>query len=167
MISWWSGVISGIFFRRNMEDSRASEAGRCNKIGHMLIIAQLGDGGWMWGDSFYYPLELHIYSKTSIRLSQFFFFFWPHCAACGNILLYQEPNLSPWQWKPEILTTGPPGNSLLFFFFLIFVEWMIQEGIFLLNTRLIFSKNNTFLKMDSFPLGCSRLTAVEHGMFRD
>ena len=28
-----------------MEDSGASEAGRCNKVGHMLIIAPLGDGG--------------------------------------------------------------------------------------------------------------------------
>ena len=29
-----------------MEDSGASEAGRLNKVGHMLITAQLGDGGW-------------------------------------------------------------------------------------------------------------------------
>lgn len=43
---------------------------------------------------------------------------------------------------------------------------MIQEGIFLLNTRLIFSKNNTFLKMDSSPLSCSQLTRVEQEVFR-
>ena len=167
MISWWSGVISGIFFRRNMEDSRASEAGRCNKIGHMLLIAQLGDGGWVWGDSFYYPLELQVYSKTSIRLSQFFFFFFL-ASLCGlrehTSLSGTKPEpLAVKAWNPNYWTT----REFPTFFFLIFVEWMIQEGIFLLNTRLIFSKNNTFLKMDSFPLRCSQLTAVEHGMFRD
>ena len=37
-------MISGIFFRRIMRDDGVSEAGKWNKIGHMLIIAQLGDG---------------------------------------------------------------------------------------------------------------------------
>ena len=29
----------------------------------------------------------------------------------------QELNLGPWQWKPGVLTSGPPGNALCFFNF--------------------------------------------------
>ena len=40
-----------------------------------------------------------------------FFFFWPHRMACG-ILVPQPGNEPwPWQWKHQVLTTGPPGNS--------------------------------------------------------
>ena len=95
----------------------------------------------------------------------FFFFFATLCGLREHTSLSgtkPEP-LAVKAWNPNYWTT----REFPTFFFLIFVEWMIQEGIFLLNTRLIFSKNNTFLKMDSFPLRCSQLTAVEHGMFRD
>ena len=150
MISWWSGVISGIFFRRIMEDSGASEAGRCNKVGHMLIIAPLGDGGGCEEihstilSSFMYILKL-----PSDWVNFFFFLamlcsLWEHTSLSG---IKHEP-LAVKAWSPNYWTI----REFPTFFFLIFVEWMIQEGMFLLNTRLIFSKNNTSLKMD---LRCS------------
>ena len=37
----------------------------------------------------------------------------PHWAACGILVPYQGLNPVPWQWKCWVLTTGPPGNSLI------------------------------------------------------
>ena len=42
----------------------------------------------------------------------FFSFFWPYCAACRILVPWPGIEPGPWQWKPQVLTTGPPGNSL-------------------------------------------------------
>ena len=41
----------------------------------------------------------------------FFFFFWPHCGACG--ILVPRPGIGPTpsHWKLRVLNTGPPGKS--------------------------------------------------------
>ena len=44
----------------------------------------------------------------------FFCFFWPYHVAYR--IPDQELNLCPLQWKHGVLTTGPPGNSLVFSF---------------------------------------------------
>ena len=42
-----------------------------------------------------------------------FIYFWPHCTACRSSVPWPGIKPGPWQWKPRILTTWPPGNSLL------------------------------------------------------
>ena len=49
--------------------------------------------------------------RYSLSHSYFFFFFWPRHMACG--ILVPRPGI-----KPRVLTTGPPGNSLLLLLFL-------------------------------------------------
>ena len=43
--------------------------------------------------------------------SLFLKFFWPCCIACEILVPDQGVNLGPRQWKPRVLTTGPPGNA--------------------------------------------------------
>ena len=42
-----------------------------------------------------------------------FFFFWPQWAACGILVPQPGIELVPLQWKRRVLTTGPPGKSLM------------------------------------------------------
>ena len=113
-------------------------------------------------------LCIHIKPWQNFHQTESTFFGWGACcAACGNIVpslsgIKPEP-LAVKAWSPNY---WPNREFPTFFFFLIFVEWMIQESICPLKTRLIFSRKNTFLKMDSFSLRCSQLTGVEQGMFR-
>ena len=82
-----------------------------------------------------YPIDLYVCSFTSTTLSDyynfivsfeirmwvlqllFFFTFWPHLAACGN--LSSRPGIKPtptlW-WKWQVLTTRPPVKSPNFVF---------------------------------------------------
>ena len=46
-------------------------------------------------------------------LQNFFFFFGRTTQLVGSLVPEQRSNLGPWPWKPGILTTGQPGNSLL------------------------------------------------------
>ena len=41
----------------------------------------------------------------------FIIIFWPHCAAWGILVPWQESNPGPWQWECQVPTTGLPGNS--------------------------------------------------------
>ena len=41
----------------------------------------------------------------------FFFFSWPHHTACGILVPQTGIEPRPRQWKHQVLTTGPPGNS--------------------------------------------------------
>ena len=41
----------------------------------------------------------------------FFFFFWSCCLDCRVWVHHQGLNMGPWQWKCQVLTSGPPGNS--------------------------------------------------------
>ena len=36
----------------------------------------------------------------------------PRCTACRILVPWPETESRPWQWKHQVLTTGPPGNSL-------------------------------------------------------
>ena len=40
-----------------------------------------------------------------------FFFFWPRLTACRISVSWPGIEPGPWQWKPRIPTTRPPGNS--------------------------------------------------------
>ena len=54
--------------------------------------------------------------RKSLSLS--FFFFWLHLATCR--IFIPQPGVEPWprQWKPQVLTTGLPENSLNSVFYL-------------------------------------------------
>ena len=62
-------------------------------------------------------LAICISSLTNLFI---LFFIWPCHAACG--ISVPQPGIGPmpWQWKPGILSTSSPGNSLLFFIFIFF-----------------------------------------------
>ena len=53
-------------------------------------------------------------------VSFFLFFFFCLCWATCMILIYQTQALGSESWKPGVLTTGQPGNSLTGFFFSFF-----------------------------------------------
>ena len=46
-----------------------------------------------------------------IYLLKIYYFFWPHHAAFGILVPRQGMEPGPQQWKHQVLTTGPPGNS--------------------------------------------------------
>ena len=46
----------------------------------------------------------------------FVFLFLPHCVACRILVPSPGIELGPPQWKHQVLTTGPPGNSPIFMF---------------------------------------------------
>ena len=52
----------------------------------------------------------------------FLFVLWPCLTACGISVLQPGIEPGPWQWKHRILTTSPPGNSLM----LGFITFQIQ-----------------------------------------
>ena len=52
----------------------------------------------------------------SIFLASFFFFFAEPHGLCDLNSLTRDRTLGPQQWNDGVLTTGPPGNSLLAIF---------------------------------------------------
>ena len=54
--------------------------------------------------------------KMGIEIYTIFFFWWLHSTASG--ILVPQPGIEPrpWQWKCQILTTGPLGNSPMYIF---------------------------------------------------
>ena len=53
--------------------------------------------------------------EVSLFVCLFFMFvcfFWPRCVACRILLPLPGIEPGPRQWKHQVLTTGPPGNSL-------------------------------------------------------
>ena len=59
--------------------------------------------------------EAGFFSFFFLFLSFYFFFlsffFWPRRAACRILVLQPGIEPRPLQWKCQVLTTGPPGNS--------------------------------------------------------
>ena len=56
-------------------------------------------------------------SQMSIILFVYLFIYWPRHMACGILVSWPgiEP-VPPVHWKHGVLTTGPPGKSLFYFF---------------------------------------------------
>ena len=68
----------------------------------------------IWGPYVcYYGLDFPWISHWHHYPQTFFFFFWPHCMACG--ISVPQPETGAWTWartmKPGILTTRQPGYS--------------------------------------------------------
>ena len=54
-----------------------------------------------------------------------YLFFWLCCTAYGILVPQPGIRLVSWQWKGQVLTSGPPWNSYLVFFFLN--KWLNQS----------------------------------------
>ena len=54
--------------------------------------------------------------------------FWPHRVTCGISVPQPGIELGPRQWKPRILTTRPPGNSLWLYFLILMISFLISES---------------------------------------
>ena len=92
----------------------------CKKIKRTLILS-------LWKSVKYYsPLVSGIYPIINLLLKKIFFF-WPHYM--GYYFSHQGSNLGCWQWKRWVLTTGPPGNCLVLFFFLPQVPFNLVKAI--------------------------------------
>ena len=77
----------------------------------------------------------YYYFKIFIYLFTFYFyflikknFFWLHCTALWDLSSPTSIERGPLQWKHRVLTTEPPGNSLL----LLFYSQSFHEDHFLL-----------------------------------
>ena len=86
------------------------------------------------------------------------FFFWLYHAACR--ILVPQPGIEPkpQQWKCQVLTTGLPGNSLLFYFFIflfLFFNWSRVDLQYRVSFKYIaqwFSYMYIYSFSDYFPL---------------
>ena len=54
---------------------------------------------------------------SSENKNSFVFCFWPRCAACRILVPRPGTEPGPRQWKRQVLTTGPPGNSPVLFIY--------------------------------------------------
>ena len=88
-----------------------------------LVLGQLVFGKFLWLLSFIVDLtcsknkDLNRVVFLSLFLPSFLSFFpifWPCHTACGILVPNQGPNLYPWHWKCEVLTTGLLGKSLAY-----------------------------------------------------
>ena len=58
------------------------------------------------------PHLLHSIKISANFLNFLFFIFWACHVACRILVLRPEIEPRPWLWKCQVLTTGPPGNSI-------------------------------------------------------
>ena len=56
---------------------------------------------------------------STCEIISFFFFFWLCHEACRILIPWAEIEPRPWQWKHQVLTTGPPGNFQLYTFLFV------------------------------------------------
>ena len=59
-----------------------------------------------------YNNDIETWQFSGLWISLFFFFFWPHHAACRILVSGPGIEPGPHQWKSRLLTTGPLGNFL-------------------------------------------------------
>ena len=66
-----------------------------------------------------------------------FFFFWPRLTACRISVSWPGIEPGPWQWKPRIPTTRPPGTPILNYSYsccTMGTVWLVHPPVFPLCT---------------------------------
>ena len=88
---------------------------------------------------FYTPSSnVRVLVTTFLKLSTVRIFFWLHRVACGILVPWPEIEPPPGQWKCQVLTTGPPGNSFFWgtvFLILVILLSVKQHLILVFNTH--------------------------------
>ena len=86
---------------------------------------------------------LAFFAQSKDHISCFYsslFFFWPHSITCRVLISQPETEPFPCQWKPRVLTTGPPGKSpiVLITYMLVFSNFKIPWTKYSLSVGQLF-----------------------------
>lgn len=85
------------------------------------ILTQHSDGGekkCLWLRFISNSMFLRVFSSSTLSLKHFKLYFGHTIWLAGSQFPNQGLNVCPQHWKHGVLTTGPPGNSQKWFFFL-------------------------------------------------